>query len=209
VQQIERLGGGEPRVVRNDRFDPQALLDEQPAAIVISPGPGTPDRAGRVLELIRLNERIPLLGVCLGHQALGEAFGARVMRGAAPVHGKVTDVRHAGGGLFEGCPTPMRTARYHSLIVDRASLPDVFRVDAETDDGVIMAISHRSRPLFGIQFHPESYGTVGGDRIITNFLGVRASRPHRSGVSPDRTTPPDERSGGCGRDARAPHGAGK
>ena len=95
------------------------------------------------------------------------------MLGAAPVHGKVTDVRHGGAGLFAGCPSPMRTARYHSLIVDRASLPEVFRVDAETDDGVVMAITHRERPLYGIQFHPESYGTAGGDGLIMNFLGVR------------------------------------
>jgi anthranilate synthase component 2 len=170
VQQIERLSGARLEVIRNDCFDPAALLAQQPAAIVISPGPGTPSRAGRILDLIRLNESIPLLGVCLGHQALGEAFGARIVRGAEPVHGKVTEVRHAGAGLFEGCPTPMQTARYHSLVVERASLPDVFRVDAETADGVVMAIAHRERPLFGIQFHPESYGTIGGDRIITNFL---------------------------------------
>jgi anthranilate synthase component 2 len=103
---------------------------------------------------------------------LGEAFGARVVRGAAPVHGKVTEVRHGGEGLFAGCPSPMQTARYHSLVVDRATLPDDFRVDAETDDGVVMAITHRRRPLYGIQFHPESYGTAGGDHLITNFLGV-------------------------------------
>ena len=170
VQQIERLSGARLQVIRNDCFDPATLLAQEPSAIVISPGPGTPSRAGRILDLIRLNEHVPLLGVCLGHQALGEAFGARIVRGAAPVHGKVTEVRHTGAGLFEGCPTPMQTARYHSLIVDRPSLPDVFRVDAETDDGVIMAIAHRSRPLFGIQFHPESYGTTGGDQIIRNFL---------------------------------------
>ena len=161
-------------MICNDCFEPAALLARRPDAIIISPGPGTPARAGRILDLIRLDDDIPLLGVCLGHQALGEAFGARIVRGAAPVHGKVTDVRHGGDGLFAGCPTPMQTARYHSLIVDRETLPDVFRVDAETDDGVVMAISHRTRPLFGIQFHPESYGTAGGDRIIMNFLGVRA-----------------------------------
>jgi anthranilate synthase/aminodeoxychorismate synthase-like glutamine amidotransferase len=161
-------------VIRNDSFDPEDLIARSPSAIVVSPGPGTPARAGRVVDLIRLNRTIPLLGVCLGHQALGEAFGARVVRGSAPVHGKVTEIRHGGEGLFAGCPTPMHTARYHSLIVDRHSLPDVFRVDAETGDGVVMAISHRELPLYGIQFHPESYGTVGGDRLITNFLeGVR------------------------------------
>ena len=170
MQQIERLSGVPVQVVRNDRFEPEALLAQKPCAIVISPGPGTPDRAGRVLDLIRLNRAVPLLGVCLGHQALGEAFGARVVRGRAPVHGKVTEIHHGGAGLFAGCPTPMRTARYHSLVVDRQSLPDVFRVDAESDDGVVMAISHRQLPLYGIQFHPESYGTIGGDRLIANFL---------------------------------------
>ncbi len=170
MQQIERLAGEELRVVRNDHFDPEALIASKPRAIVISPGPGTPDRAGRILDLIRINTSIPLLGVCLGHQALGEAFGARVVRGAAPVHGKVTAVRHHSDGLFEGCPSPMQTARYHSLIVDRATLPGFFRVDAETDDGVVMAMSHRELPLYGIQFHPESYGTAGGDRLIVNFL---------------------------------------
>ncbi len=139
---------------------------------MISPGPGTPARAGRIVELIRANETIPLLGVCLGHQAIGEAFGGRIIRGGVPVHGKVTEVRHRGERLFAGCPSPMRTARYHSLIIERDPLPEDLRVDAESDDGAIMAVSHRSRPIFGIQFHPESYGTAGGDQIIMNFLGV-------------------------------------
>jgi anthranilate synthase component II len=170
VQQIERLDGRAATVIRNDAFDPGSLLEERPRAIVISPGPGTPARAGRVLDLIRANRSIPLLGVCLGHQALGEAFGARIVRGQLPVHGKVTEVRHRGERLFEECPSPMQTARYHSLVVDRATLPDVFSVDAETDDHVIMAISHRQLPLYGIQFHPESFGTRAGDAVITNFL---------------------------------------
>jgi anthranilate synthase component 2 len=171
VQQIERLAGERLRVIRNDAFEPQALLDERPRAIVISPGPGTPARAGRCIDLIRANENIPLLGVCLGHQAIAEAFGAKVVRGEVPVHGKVSDVTHEGEGLFAGCPRPMRSARYHSLIVARETLPDFFRVDAESTDGAIMAISHRERPIFGIQFHPESYGTGGGDQLILNFLG--------------------------------------
>lgn len=171
VQQIERLAGERLTVVRNDEFDVDTLLAGRPAAIVISPGPGTPSRAGRVLELIRANERIPLLGVCLGHQALGEAFGASVVRGRVPVHGKVTEVRHQGERLFAGCPAPMQTARYHSLVVERDTLPPQFAVDAETPDGVVMAISHRERPLYGIQFHPESFGTAGGDQLISNFLG--------------------------------------
>jgi anthranilate synthase component 2 len=142
---------------------------------VISPGPGTPARAGRCIDLIRANESaaesIPLLGVCLGHQAIAEAFGASVVRGAVPVHGKVSAVEHEDEGLFAGCPHPMRSARYHSLVVARDTLPEFFRIDAETSDGAIMAISHRQRPIFGIQFHPESYGTSGGDQLILNFLG--------------------------------------
>jgi anthranilate synthase component 2 len=157
-------------VVRNDAFDVAALLDSRPRAIVISPGPGSPSRAGRIIDLVRANQHTPLLGVCLGHQAIGEAFGARIVRGALPVHGKVTAVEHRGERLFRGCDSPMRTARYHSLVVDRPSLPDDFTVDAETPEGVVMAMSHRTRPIFGIQFHPESYGTIGGDQLIRNFL---------------------------------------
>ena len=172
VQQIERLAGAPLRVIRNDEFDPGALLAEKPDALVISPGPGTPSRAGRCIELIRANDSIPLLGVCLGHQAIAEAFGARVHRGDVPVHGKVTRIRHRGARLFAGCPEPMLTARYHSLVVDRETLPAELVVDAETEDGVVMALSHRDRPVFGIQFHPESYGTVSGDVLIANFLQV-------------------------------------
>jgi len=170
VQQIERLAGRAVRVIRNDAFDPAALLAERPEAIVISPGPGTPSRAGRIVELIRLDETIPLLGICLGNQAIGEAFGGRIVRGAVPVHGKVTEVRHRGERLFEHCPSPMRTARYHSLVVDRDSVPADLEVHAEAEGGAVMALTHKSRPIFGIQFHPESYGTTGGDQIIINFL---------------------------------------
>ena len=171
VQQIERLAGERLRVIRNDAFDPEALLAEKPKAIVISPGPGTPARAGRCIDLIRANTTVPLLGVCLGHQAIAEAFGAKVVRGALPVHGKVSEVHHRGERLFAGCPDPMQTARYHSLVVQHDTVPDFLQVDAETDDGAIMAISHATRPIFGIQFHPESYGTSGGDQLIRNFLG--------------------------------------
>jgi anthranilate synthase component II len=170
VQQIERLAGERLRVVRNDEFDPAALIRERPTAIVISPGPGTPARAGRCIDLIRANETIPLLGVCRGHQAIAEAFGASVVRGEVPVHGKVSEVRHGGEGLFADCATPMHTARYHSLVVARDTVPEFLRIDAETSDGAIMALSHRGRPVFGIQFHPESYGTSGGDQLIVNFL---------------------------------------
>lgn len=172
VQQIERIAGERLRVVRNDAFEPEALIAERPRAIVISPGPGTPARAGRIIDLIRANDSIPLLGVCLGHQAIGEAFGAHVIRGAVPVHGKVTEVVHRGERLFANCASPLQAARYHSLILERDSLPDEFTVDAESTDGAVMAVSHRSRPIFGIQFHPESYGTTGGDQLIRNFLEV-------------------------------------
>jgi anthranilate synthase component 2 len=176
VQQIERLAGERVRVVRNDAFEPEELLREKPSALVISPGPGTPARAGRCIDLIRANTDIPLLGVCLGHQAIAEAFGARVVRGELPVHGKVSEVRHEGQRLFAGCPTPMHTARYHSLVVAPETLPDELSVDASTDDGAIMAVSHRERPIFGIQFHPESFGTAGGDQLIVNFLSAGGAR---------------------------------
>jgi len=177
VQQIERLAGERVAVVRNDAFDPRTLISERPAAIVISPGPGTPARAGRCIDLIRANETIPLLGVCLGHQAIAEAFGASVVRGDLPVHGKISEVRHTGEGLFGDCPSPLRAARYHSLVVARDTVPDFLRVDAETGDGAIMALSHRGRPVFGIQFHPESYGTSGGDQVIANFLALCRPSP--------------------------------
>src|SRR5512142_1515647 len=148
VQQIERLAGEALHVVRNDAFDPDELIAQKPRAIVISPGPGTPARAGRVLDLIRANDAIPMLGVCLGHQAIGEAFGGRVVRGPVPVHGKVSAVSHHGERLFAGCDSPLQTARYHSLVVDRQSLPSELEVDAETDDGLVMAVSHRSRPMY-------------------------------------------------------------
>jgi anthranilate synthase component II len=170
VQQLERLAGERLRVIRNDAFEPAELLRERPRALIISPGPSTPARAGRCIDLIRANTSIPLLGVCLGHQAIAEAFGASIVRGTLPVHGKVSAVRHRGERLFRDCPTPMQTARYHSLVVARETLPDVFAIDAETDDGAIMAVSHRTLPIYGIQFHPESYGTAGGDQLILNFL---------------------------------------
>ena len=158
--------------MRNDAFDPDELLARRPRAIVISPGPSVPSRAGRIVDLIRSDSSIPLLGVCLGHQALAEAFGAQIVRGSLPVHGKVTAVRHRGERLFANCPDPMESARYHSLVIDPQSLPRSFTIDAETDDGVIMAITHRERPLYGIQFHPESFGTACGDQLVRNFLEV-------------------------------------
>jgi len=190
VQQIERLDGAPVRVVRNDAFDPIELIASKPRALVISPGPGTPARAGRIVDLIRANASVPLLGVCLGHQAICEVFGGRIVRGSVPVHGKVTAVVHRGERLFAGCESPLRTARYHSLIAERSSLPPDLIVDAETADGVVMAVSHRSRPVFGIQFHPESYGTTGGDQLIRNFLEISSGGQAPSSVSRERSERP-------------------
>jgi anthranilate synthase component 2 len=180
--------------VRNDAFEPQALIESGPRALVISPGPGTPSRAGRCIDLIhalaKSEHRVPLLGVCLGHQAIGEAFGARVIRGGVPVHGKVTGVVHRGERLFANCDTPLSSARYHSLVIDRESLPAELLVDAETADGVVMAVSHRDRPIFGIQFHPESYGTTGGDRVILNFLALAGGWQPAAGGEAGQQTPP-------------------
>lgn len=183
VQQIERLSGQAIEVVRNDEFDVDRLLASDVAAIVISPGPGSPSRAGRIVELVRANRVRPMLGVCLGHQAIGEAFGGKIVRGSVPVHGKPHDVRHEGRGLFDGCPSPFKATRYHSLVIERDSMPDVLEIDAETADGAVMAVRHRELPIHGIQFHPESYGTESGDIVVANFLrsaGVLATTGGRS-----------------------------
>jgi anthranilate synthase component II len=170
VQLFEAVSGERLRVVRNDAFDPIALLSESPRAIILSPGPGTPSRAGRMIPLIRANKATPMFGVCLGQQAIGEAFGARVVRGPVPVHGKTTKVRHRLSRLFEGCSDELDVARYHSLVVERDTLPRELQVDAESEDGMIMALSHRELPIYGVQFHPESYGSQQGEVIVRNFL---------------------------------------
>ncbi len=172
VQLIETLTDEPVDVVRNDQFEVEALIDELPTAIIISPGPGTPERAGGSVELVRTNHSIPLLGVCLGHQAITVAFGGKVVRGPVPRHGKPSQIRHENEGLFEGCPQPMTGIRYHSLMSERESLPAELRIDAESDDGIIMGITHRERPIYGVQFHPESFGTEGGETLMRNFLRV-------------------------------------
>jgi anthranilate synthase/aminodeoxychorismate synthase-like glutamine amidotransferase len=171
VHQIESLGY-KTRVIRNDAIDIAGITQLAPDAIVISPGPCGPDQAGVGLEVVRtLAGQIPILGVCLGHQIIGAAFGGRVVRGSEPVHGKASRIFHDGKGIFKGLETPMDAARYHSLVVERNSLPDCLVVSAETDDGVIMGLRHTEYMVDGIQFHPESVLTVSGLKIIKNFLG--------------------------------------
>ena len=163
--------GASTRVHRNDALSVSELLDEAADAFVISPGPGMPSGAGVCLDLIaQLPERMPLLGVCLGHQALGQAFGGRIIRSQTLMHGKTSQIEHERQGLFAGLPTPLEATRYHSLVLDPGQIPAEFHIDARSEDGVIQAIRHRSRPLFGVQFHPESIATQAGKALLDNFL---------------------------------------
>jgi anthranilate synthase component 2 len=167
--------GAEPRVIRNDEMSAAAALALRPERIVISPGPGTPDQAGISLELLSAADaRVPVLGVCLGHQSLGQAFGGRVVRAPRLMHGKTSLIRHDGRRLFAGLSDPFVATRYHSLIVDRASVPDCLEISAWTDDGLVMGLRHRERPLEGVQFHPESILTEVGKDLLRNFLRAAA-----------------------------------
>ena len=164
--------GAETEVFRNDALTAAACLARWPDAVVISPGPCTPNEAGVSLELVAAcaAARVPLLGVCLGHQSLGQAFGGQVVRAPEPVHGKVSPVMHDGHPLFRHVPSPFTVARYHSLIVARETLPETLLPIAHTADGLIMALAHRELPLYGLQFHPESIASTGGHQILSNFL---------------------------------------
>jgi len=166
--------GAEVVVRRNDALTAEEALALQPEAVVLSPGPCDPDKAGICLPLIHLAAArgVPLMGVCLGHQAIGQAFGGRVIRAPEPMHGKVSQVRHRGAGLMRGLPSPFNSTRYHSLIVDRATLPDCLESVAELEDGMIMALAHRTLPIHGVQFHPESIASEHGHKILDNFLDV-------------------------------------
>ena len=159
-------------VRRNDALTVQDAMALRPRAIVLSPGPCDPDRAGICLGLVgaAAQARTPLLGVCLGHQALGQAMGGRVVRAPVPMHGKLSDVSHDGTGIFAGIGSPIAVTRYHSLVVDRPSLPDCLRVTAESADGLVMGMEHRELPLHGVQFHPESIASQAGHEILANFL---------------------------------------
>ncbi len=182
VQYFGELGE-DPQVMRNDATTVDAVAALRPAAIVLGPGPGTPADAGITVPLIRrLGATVPILGVCLGHQAIGEAYGGRVIRAPRGVmHGKTSQVRHDGTGLFDGAPDPLEVMRYHSLVVERASFPDELVVTAHaTDDpSEIHALRHRTHPVFGVQFHPESIGTPHGRRLLRNFLRLASSPAHR------------------------------
>jgi anthranilate synthase/aminodeoxychorismate synthase-like glutamine amidotransferase len=161
----------EVRVVRNDAVSVDEALALDPRAIVISPGPGTPDQAGISLELIRRAAgRVPLLGVCLGHQALGQAFGGRVVRAPKLMHGKTSEIHHDGRTVFAGVPQAFTATRYHSLVVARETVPDCLEISAWTADGVVMGLRHRAHPLEGVQFHPESILTGAGKDLLRNFL---------------------------------------
>ncbi|MCY3761023.1 MAG: aminodeoxychorismate/anthranilate synthase component II [Gemmatimonadetes bacterium] len=170
VQYLGELGA-ELQVHRNDRITVDEVAALQPEKIVVSPGPCTPNEAGISMELaVRLGPQIPLLGVCLGHQAIGQAFGGVVVRAPAIMHGKTSEIHHDGQRLFADLPNPFTATRYHSLVVERGTLPDCLEVVAETDDGVIMGIRHRDYPVQGVQFHPESILTGEGKRLLANFL---------------------------------------
>ncbi len=166
--------GAEVTVRRNDEIDAQAAMAMLPNAILLSPGPCDPDRAGVCLALIAAaaETQTPLIGVCLGHQAIGQAFGGAVVRAPTIMHGKIDDIAHTGRGVFAGLPTPFRATRYHSLAVERATLPDVLEITAEVADGTIMGLSHRTLPIHGVQFHPESIASEHGHALLRNFLDL-------------------------------------
>jgi anthranilate synthase component 2 len=170
--------GAVPEVVRNDKITVAAALALKPQAIVLSPGPCTPNEAGICLDLIAAaGPAVPILGVCLGHQSIGQVYGGKVIRAPVPMHGKLSKVHTLGGDLFKGLPDRFEVTRYHSLIVERESLPSCLEITAETDDGIIMALAHKQHPVHGVQFHPESIASEHGHAILANFLRVAGFSP--------------------------------
>jgi anthranilate synthase component II len=192
---VHYLGGlGAPTTVwRNDKITAEAVLAADPDAIVLSPGPCTPNEAGICLDLIKKAAgTVPILGVCLGHQAIGQAFGGDVVRAPAPVHGKLSEISHGGGGIFRGINGPFRATRYHSLVVDRATLPRELAVTAETSDHLVMGLAHASLPIHGVQFHPESIASEHGHLMLKNFLALAEewNAGRRAGSVPVRPAAP-------------------
>jgi anthranilate synthase component 2 len=174
---VHYLGGlgADVVVYRNDKISTADVIAAGPDAIVLSPGPCTPNEAGICLELIdKASATVPILGVCLGHQAIGQAFGGDVVRAPVPVHGKLSEVTHTGQGLFRGINGPFRATRYHSLVVDRATMPAALAVTAETADRLVMGLAHTSLPVHGVQFHPESIASEHGHLMLRNFLELAA-----------------------------------
>ncbi|MDA8574331.1 aminodeoxychorismate/anthranilate synthase component II [Alphaproteobacteria bacterium] len=170
------MGGlGATTVVhRNDKISVADVLALHPTGIVLSPGPCDPDKAGICLDLIAAaaTAGVPVMGVCLGHQAIGQAFGGKIIRAAQPMHGKISQIMHRGSGVFAGLSTPFEATRYHSLIVEAGSLPDCLEVTARTQDGLIMGLQHRDLPIHGVQFHPESIASENGHRLLANFMAL-------------------------------------
>lgn len=165
--------GAETEVVRNDAITVEDALARRPDAIVLSPGPCYPDQAGICLALIHAAAgKVPILGVCLGHQAIGQAFGGKVVRAPAPWHGKVDSISHQGSDIFAGIPSPFRATRYHSLVVERATMPEALEPTAVNDEGIVMGLRHRTLPVFGVQFHPESIASEHGHTLLGNFLAI-------------------------------------
>jgi anthranilate synthase component 2 len=173
--------GAEMTVRRNDTITVDEALALGSDGIVLSPGPCDPDRAGICLNVVAAASKLarPVLGVCLGHQCIGQAFGGQVIRAPEPMHGKVSAISHAGKGLFAGLPSPFEATRYHSLIVAREGLPDALEITAETADGLIMGLTHRTLPIYGVQFHPESVASAHGHDILRNFLNLA----HKGGLA--------------------------
>ncbi|HEY9555253.1 MAG TPA: aminodeoxychorismate/anthranilate synthase component II [Acidimicrobiales bacterium] len=176
VQYIGELGA-EPLVHRHDELSVQQIIALRPDAVLISPGPGTPDDAGVSNEVITtLGGEVPILGVCLGHQCIGQVYGGEVVRAPEVMHGKTSLIRHKDVGVFEGLPNPLEATRYHSLVVDRASVPACLEITAETDDGTVMGLRHRELDVEGVQFHPESILTAAGHDLLQSFLDRAATK---------------------------------
>jgi anthranilate synthase component 2 len=172
--------GANCEVYRNDKISAADVLKKNPKAIVLSPGPCTPTEAGICLELIeKAGGKVPLLGVCLGHQAIGQVYGGKVIRAREPLHGKLSTIRHGNKGVFKGLPETFEVTRYHSLIVEGKSLPPELDVTAETSDSIIMGLQHKTHPVHGVQFHPESIASEQGHALLANFLSLAGMNPRR------------------------------
>ena len=179
--------GAECRVFRNDKITVDEVIALEPKGIVLSPGPCTPNEAGICVDLIAAaGPKIPLLGVCLGHQAVGQVYGGNVVRAPVLMHGKLSRISHTGKGVFKSLPKSFEVTRYHSLIVDRESLPECLAVTAQTADGIIMGVQHTTHPVHGVQFHPESIASENGHALLANFLDLAGLAPRRRNVKPAR-----------------------